>query len=67
MEPRTVYRLIFVDHGPGIPNLELALTDGWTSGGGLGLGLTGARRLANEFDIETSAETGTRVTIARWS
>jgi serine/threonine-protein kinase RsbT len=59
-------RLIFTDEGPGIPNLELALTDGWTSGTGLGLGLTGARRLVNEFDIETSP-TGTRVTIMRWS
>jgi serine/threonine-protein kinase RsbT len=59
-------RLVFADEGPGIPNLELALTDGWTSGNGLGLGLTGARRLANEFDIETSPA-GTRVTIVRWS
>ena len=59
-------RLVFTDQGPGIPNLELALTDGWTSGNGLGLGLTGARRLANDFDIETSP-TGTRVTIVRWS
>jgi serine/threonine-protein kinase RsbT len=46
--------------------MELALTDGWTSGNGLGLGLTGARRLVNEFDIESSPA-GTRVTIVRWS
>jgi serine/threonine-protein kinase RsbT len=59
-------RLVFADEGPGIPDLELALTDGWTSGNGLGLGLTGARRLVNEFDIETSPS-GTRVTIVRWS
>ena len=59
-------RLVFTDQGPGIPDLELALTDGWTSGTGLGLGLTGARRLVNEFDIETSP-TGTRVTIVRWN
>jgi serine/threonine-protein kinase RsbT len=59
-------RLVFTDQGPGIADLELALTDGWTSGTGLGLGLTGARRLVNEFDIETSP-TGTRVTIVRWS
>jgi serine/threonine-protein kinase RsbT len=59
-------RLVFTDQGPGIPDLSLALTDGWTSGTGLGLGLTGARRLVNEFDIETSPA-GTRVTIVRWS
>ena len=59
-------RLSFVDAGPGIPNLELAMTDGWTSGGGLGLGLTGAKRLVNEFDIESTAATGTKVTIVRW-
>jgi serine/threonine-protein kinase RsbT len=59
-------RLTFIDHGPGIPNLELALTDGWTSGNGLGMGLTGARRLVNEFDIESQVNQGTRVMIARW-
>jgi serine/threonine-protein kinase RsbT len=59
-------RLEFTDQGPGIPDLDLALTDGWTSGNGLGLGLTGARRLVNEFDIETSPK-GTRVMIVRWS
>jgi serine/threonine-protein kinase RsbT len=64
--PKRGLRLEFIDQGPGIPDLELALTDGWTSGSGLGLGLSGARRLANEFDIETSP-TGTRVTIVRWT
>jgi serine/threonine-protein kinase RsbT len=59
-------RLVFSDQGPGIPNIDLALTDGWTSGGGLGLGLSGARRLVNDFDIESSPA-GTRVTITRWS
>ncbi len=59
-------RLHFVDQGPGIPNLELALTDGWTSGSGLGLGLSGARRLVNEFDIATEPGNGTHVTITRW-
>ena len=58
-------RLTFEDRGPGIDNVELALTDGYTTGGGLGLGLSGARRLSNEFDLETTPE-GTRVTIARW-
>ena len=59
-------RLTFEDQGPGIPNLELALTDGYTTGGGLGLGLSGARRLSNEFSIESSPGNGTRVTITRW-
>jgi serine/threonine-protein kinase RsbT len=59
-------RLIFADEGPGIPDLELALTDGWTSGHGLGLGLTGARRLVNEFDIQSKPGAGTRVSVVRW-
>jgi serine/threonine-protein kinase RsbT len=59
-------RLAFEDHGPGIPNMELALTDGWSSGTGLGLGLTGTRRLVNEFEIESTVGVGTRVTITRW-
>jgi serine/threonine-protein kinase RsbT len=59
-------KLLFADQGPGIPNLDLALTDGWTSGGGLGMGLTGAKRLVNEFDIDTKVGGGTRVTITRW-
>lgn len=59
-------RLTFEDQGPGIPNLELAMTDGWTSGNGLGMGLTGARRLVNEFEINTNVGVGTRVTIVRW-
>jgi serine/threonine-protein kinase RsbT len=59
-------RLTFEDHGPGIPNMELALTDGWSSGTGLGLGLTGTRRLVYEFEIESTVGVGTRVTITRW-
>ncbi len=59
-------KLVFVDEGPGIPNLELAMTDGWTSGHGLGMGLTGAKRLVNEFAIDTKVGVGTRVTIVRW-
>jgi serine/threonine-protein kinase RsbT len=59
-------RLHFVDEGPGIPDLAQALTDGWTSGSGMGLGLSGAKRLVNEFDIESAAGRGTRVTVTRW-
>src|SRR3954447_7171294 len=59
-------RLTFEDQGPGIPDIALALKDGYTSGHGLGLGLGGARRLVNDFNIESSRETGTRVMIARW-
>jgi serine/threonine-protein kinase RsbT len=59
-------RLRFVDTGPGIPDIGLALTDGWTSGGGMGLGLSGAKRLVNEFEIESTVGQGTRVTISRW-
>jgi len=56
----------FVDRGPGIPDIELALRDGYTTGNGMGLGLGGARRLVNEFDIESKPGEGTRVTITRW-
>ena len=59
-------RLVFEDEGPGIPDVERALQDGFTTGGGLGLGLSGARRLSNEFKIESTLGKGTRVTIARW-
>jgi serine/threonine-protein kinase RsbT len=65
-EMRRGLRLTFEDHGPGIPDVELALKDGYTTGGGLGLGLSGARRLSNEFEIFTSVGAGTRVTITRW-
>jgi serine/threonine-protein kinase RsbT len=59
-------RLHFVDEGPGIEDVPRALTDGWTSGSGLGLGLSGAKRLVNEFEINTAPGQGTRVTITRW-
>ncbi|MEP6890895.1 MAG: ATP-binding protein [Nitrospirota bacterium] len=59
-------RLTFVDQGPGIPNLENALTDGFTTGGGMGLGLSGSKRLVNEFEIHSEVGKGTRVMIARW-
>jgi serine/threonine-protein kinase RsbT len=59
-------KLLFADEGPGIPNLDLAMTDGWTSGKGLGMGLTGAKRLVNEFELDTKVGGGTRVTIVRW-
>jgi serine/threonine-protein kinase RsbT len=59
-------RLTFTDQGPGIPDLELAMKDGYTTGGGLGLGLSGAKRLSNEFDITSTPGQGTVVTLARW-
>ena len=59
-------RLIFEDRGPGIPDVQLALKDGYSTGNGLGLGLSGARRLSSEFAIESKVGVGTKVTIARW-
>ena len=59
-------RLTFEDQGPGIPDIEQALRDGYTTGGGLGLGLGGARRLCNEFSLESKTGVGTKVVIARW-
>jgi serine/threonine-protein kinase RsbT len=59
-------KLTFEDQGPGIADVELAMRDGYTSGGGLGLGLSGARRLSNEFYIHSRPGEGTRVTIIRW-
>lgn len=59
-------RLIFSDQGPGIPDISLALRDGYTTGDGLGLGLGGARRLVNDFAIESKLGEGTRVTVTRW-
>ena len=64
---RSGVRLVFRDQGPGIADLKLAMTDGWTSGSGLGLGLTGAKRLVNEFELDSAPGKGTRVTIARWT
>lgn len=59
-------RLVFVDEGPGIVDLEQAMTDGWTTGGGLGMGLSGAKRLVSDFHIESAVGEGTRVTITQW-
>lgn len=59
-------RLEFIDQGPGIKDLALALTDGYTTGGGLGLGLSGAKRLCDEFKIDSEPGKGTRIMIARW-
>lgn len=59
-------RLIFEDQGPGIPDLELALKDGFTTGNGLGMGLSGAKRLVNEFEIVSQVGEGTRVSITKW-
>jgi serine/threonine-protein kinase RsbT len=59
-------RLTFEDQGPGIPDITMALKDGYTTGNGLGLGLGGARRLVNDFAIESAAGKGTKIMIARW-
>jgi serine/threonine-protein kinase RsbT len=59
-------RLHFEDEGPGIADVQLALTDGWTSGTGMGLGLPGSKRLVHEFEIDSKPGAGTRVTITRW-
>lgn len=59
-------RLVFSDHGPGIPDIELALRDGYTTGGGLGMGLGGARRLVSEMTIDSVPGAGTRITVTKW-
>ena len=59
-------QLHFEDEGPGIEDMNLALTDGWTSGGGMGLGLPGSKRLVNDFEIHSEPGLGTRVSITRW-
>jgi serine/threonine-protein kinase RsbT len=59
-------RVTFADDGPGIADVDLALTDGYTTGNGLGLGLSGARRLVDEFTLDSARGTGTRVTIVKW-
>ena len=63
---RNGIKLIFEDHGPGIPDIDLALKDGYTTGQGLGMGLSGARRLTNEFEIESKVGQGTRIAITKW-
>lgn len=63
---RAGLRLVFEDTGPGIPDVELALTDGYTTVRGMGLGLGGARRLVNDFEIVSRPGQGTRITVCRW-
>ena len=63
---RVGLRLTFEDKGPGIENVDLVMKDGYTTGGGLGLGLGGSRRLSNQFDIVSRPGEGTRVSITRW-
>ncbi len=64
--PRRGLRLTFSDKGPGIPDVNLALRDGYTTAGGMGLGLSGSKRLVNEFELHSEPGIGTRVTITRW-
>jgi serine/threonine-protein kinase RsbT len=63
---RAGLRLTFEDQGPGIPDIEQAMRDGYTSGSGMGLGLGGSKRLVNEFNIESEVGKGTKITVARW-
>jgi serine/threonine-protein kinase RsbT len=63
---RTGLRLVFADNGPGIADIPRALSDGYTTGNGLGLGLGGARRLVSEFEIDSAPGQGTRVTVVKW-
>jgi serine/threonine-protein kinase RsbT len=65
--PRKGVKLLFRDNGPGIPDLKQAMTDGWTSGSGLGLGLAGAKRLVDHFEIQSAPGQGTRITIIKWN
>ncbi|MDH0748844.1 anti-sigma regulatory factor [Pseudomonas sp. GD03842] len=64
---RNGLRLTFRDEGPGIPDIKMAMTDGWSSGKGLGLGLTGAKRLVDDFELDTAPGKGTRVMIGKWT
>ncbi|NJC66296.1 anti-sigma regulatory factor [Planosporangium flavigriseum] len=64
---RVGVRAEFVDEGPGIPDIGRAMSDGYTTGGGLGLGLGGARRLVDEFELDTKVSLGTRVTVTKWA
>ena len=65
-DSRRGLRLTFEDHGPGIADVDLALKDGYTTGSGLGLGLSGARRLSHDFQLTSRVGEGTRVVIGRW-
>lgn len=63
---RSGLKLVFEDNGPGIPDIEQALKDGFTTGNGMGLGLGGSKRLVNEFSIESEVGKGTKITVVRW-
>lgn len=63
---RTGLKLVFEDNGPGIPDIEMALKDGYTTGAGMGLGLGGSKRLVNDFSIESELGKGTKITVVRW-
>jgi len=63
---RTGLKLVFEDQGPGIPDIEQALKDGFTTGSGMGLGLGGSKRLVNEFDIQSEVGKGTTISVIRW-
>ena len=63
---RSGIRIVFADNGPGIADIDLALTDGYTTGSGLGLGLSGARRLVDDFEIDTAVGQGTSITVVKW-
>ena len=63
---KTGLQLTFEDNGPGIPDIDMALKDGFTTGSGMGLGLGGSKRLVNEFAIESEVGKGTRITVVRW-
>ncbi|MGV3682726.1 MAG: anti-sigma regulatory factor [Acidovorax sp.] len=63
---RTGLALHFEDEGPGIADMKLAMTDGWTSGGGMGLGLPGSKRLVSDFEVDSAPGKGTRVSITKW-
>ncbi len=63
---RSGLQLHFEDQGPGIRDIKLAMTDGWTSGGGMGLGLPGSKRLVSDFEVESTPGQGTRVSITKW-
>lgn len=63
---RTGIRMIYADTGPGIPDIEKAMEDGFTTGGGMGLGLGGAKRLMDDFEIKSSVDSGTEITVTKW-
>ena len=64
---RAGIRLVFTDEGPGIPDLALAMRDGYTTGNGMGLGLSGSKRLVHDFDIQSEVGKGTRITLVKWT